>query len=107
MEGYKSGGGISGWADKQTDGDREATHCGLTNQKGGMDEENCGVCVYVCASALMILFLSSYTEMSYLTDMIGHLDVTEVNRFHSASNTDTGHSTENASPPILTSLDKL
>lgn len=35
MQGYEPGGGISGWADKQTEGDREAAHCGLTNQKEG------------------------------------------------------------------------
>lgn len=39
MEGYKSGGRISGWADKQTGGDREAAHCGLANQRAGEKEK--------------------------------------------------------------------
>lgn len=36
-------GGISGWADKQTDGDGEAAHRGFTKSKG----ENSAVCVSV------------------------------------------------------------
>lgn len=46
MEGYKSGGGISGWADKQTDGDREAARCGLTNQREGWEKKTVAcVCI--------------------------------------------------------------
>lgn len=66
MEGYKSvgGGRISGWADKQTDGDGEAAHRGFYQIKGRKQWR-----VRVCV------------KMSPLTDMSGHLDVTEANRF--------------------------
>lgn len=43
--GYESGGGISGRADKQADGDREAARCGLTNQRNQKKETV--ACVFV------------------------------------------------------------
>lgn len=60
MEAYKSGGGMRGWADKQTDGDREAARCGLKNQREGWNKKTVASgCLY--ASALLAHFVCSYT----------------------------------------------
>lgn len=49
MERYKSEGGISGRADRAAEGDRVAAHCGLTNQREGLQKiKRCSVFIKKC-----------------------------------------------------------